>query len=65
MKKQNIMSSVSLTDIRRKLRKGEMANIANVTGYSYSHVWHVINGDRGNRDGSIIKEAHRITRRRK
>ena len=58
-------NNMSLSDIRRKLRKGEMTNIASVTGYSYAHVYGVIHGTRGNTDGSILKEASRITRRRR
>ena len=60
-RKQN----VSLSDIRRKLKHGEMSNIANATNYSVGHVWHVLNGSRNNPNGEIVKEAMSITRRRR
>ena len=63
--KTNASSMQSLSDIRRKLHKGEQTQIANLTGYSNMHVYYVLNGMRNNPDGSILKEANKITRRRR
>ena len=63
--KTNASSMQSLSDIKRKLRKGEQSQIAHSTGYSNMHVYYVLNGMRNNPDGSILKEANRITRRRR
>jgi CRP-like cAMP-binding protein len=56
-------NKVSLMDIRRKLKYGEITKIANKTGYSPEHVSNVLNGRRNN--NQIVKEAASITRRRK
>jgi hypothetical protein len=56
-------SNVSLTEITRKLKAGEVSRIANETGYSPSHVSNVLAGRRSNNE--IVKVAHSLTRRRK
>lgn len=54
---------VSLAEVKRKLKPGEITKIANKTGYSLGHVSNVLSGLRNNSE--ILKEAARITRRRK
>jgi len=53
----------NLSEISRKLKKGEITKIAESTGYSTSHVTNVIKGRRNNE--SIVKIAHKMTYRRK
>ena len=63
MRKQR--NAQPLSEIVRKLRKGEISTIANNTGFSASHVCNVLHGRRNNTDGSIIAAADTLTRRRR
>ena len=63
MKKQNISAPSTLSTIKRKLRKGEVTQLAIATNYSVSHVTNVLAGRKNN--ASIVKAAHNLTRRRK
>ena len=48
--------------INRKLRTGDITNVANTTGYSTTHVSDVIAGKQFN--DTIINEAYDVTRGR-
>ena len=48
-----------------KLKRGEIAEIAEKTYYSESHVSNVINGRRKDTDGTITKAVKAKTARRK
>ena len=63
MRKTNASSTQSLSEIRRKLRRGERTMIANMCNISNTQVTRVLNGEQHN--ALIIKEANKITRRRR
>mgnify|MGYP000986553911 CR=1 FL=1 len=48
-----------------KLKEGERYKLAERTGYSYTHVCHVVNGKRPDVHGIITRELKAMTRRRK
>lgn len=60
-KKTNKNSNVA--SLRSKLKSGELATIANKTGYSESHVSNVLAGRRTN--SAIVTLASKMTSRRK
>lgn len=60
MRKINLQS---LSEINRKMKKGEVSVIASQTGFSVSHVTNVLAGRRNNED--ILRVAHKMTCRRK
>jgi len=53
-----------MVTFEQKYRRGDYTKVANNTYYSVSHVWRVLNNERGpNQD--IIREAYNVTRRRR
>ena len=61
----NSRRTITLPDVAVKLRKGETQEVANMTGYSYSHVNHVINGNRRDVHGVILDAVKLITKGRR
>ena len=55
--------SYNRAEISRKLKTGEVSQIANATGFSASHVTNVLKGRRNNEE--ILKFANKLTSRRK
>jgi len=54
---------VRINEFHNKYKRGDYAKVADRTGYSPSHVWRVLNGERGV-NPAIISEAREIVRRR-
>lgn len=53
-----------MVTFEQKYRRGDYTKVADRTYYSVSHVWRVLNNQRGpNQD--ILREAYNVTRRRK
>lgn len=56
-------TKMSLSQIRKKMKKGEMTSIAWYMDYSPSHVSNVLNGRRNNKE--IVAEATAMVKGRK
>lgn len=56
---------VTLAEAAMKLRRGETKEVADITGYSYSHVNHVLNGNRKDVNGVILDAVKLITKGRR
>jgi len=53
------------SDVVRKIKVGDYTKIARATGYDYSHVWRVINGESSNPSGEIMKYTATVIKNRK
>ena len=56
---------LSLSEAAAKLHRGEAQEIANMTGYSYSHVNHVLSGSRRDTHGQIAQAARLLVKGRR
>lgn len=54
---------VRINEFHNKYKRGDYSKLADKSGYSESHVWRVMNGERGV-NPTIISEARRMVSRR-
>ena len=60
-----VRNTVTLADAAIKLRKGEKSEVANITGYSQSHICNVISGRRKDKQGVVLDAVKLITKGRR
>ena len=58
-------TKTTLNDLAPRLKKGEKTEIADMTGFSVSHVSNVIAGRRNDKDGEILQAVRLVTKGRR
>ncbi len=61
---QELPVAFKIASYNRAQRRGDVAKIAQETGYSQSMVSRTLRGLRNNTDGSIVNKAYRLIRNR-
>ena len=54
---------IMINEFQHKMQEGDYSRIAKKTGYSLSHVWRVLNAERGTNQ-TILKSARKLVAKR-
>jgi hypothetical protein len=61
----SVSTSQKLKTISSRLRRGDIVEVSDRTGYDSSHVRRVLRGERGNPSGKIVQTAYTMVSKRK